>query len=430
MKASSAVQLYNPNNEIYLQVLDSMLGLFKIVWQQLDELEFEVSETTLTWDGNVVLKQEDKSDSIPWTLFKDGVRSLTISPSIEDREILAFLHTIKEVRALARDDPDDLLTLLWEQDFQHLRYRFVELGYDDVPRINPGPLVSGGGGRGAVPTQEETGQRLEREVIPSEEAPAGIAQVDDADATLYFLDDSEIKYLQGEIDREYRQNLRTNVLKILFEVFQLQDDPTIRAEILSIIDGIVPHLLAIGDFYSVTLVVQQLREMHECADELSTEQRKALAMIPVKISSPTALGQLIQSLDDAAVQPTPDEISEFFGELGPQVLETILTWMPKLTNDRVREVLRVVSRKIVQTHPAQAVTALKVRDVVVLLQTMEIVSTLKVERLAPEFGRLTKHADVEVRRSAVNAVRVTSRKVPQKTNSLPGNLFPAAMVKR
>ena len=114
MKAFAAVQLYSPNNQIYLQAVDSMRAAFTIVWQQLDELQFEVSETTLIWHDNVVLKQDDKSDSIPWTLFKDGVRSLTMSPSIEDREILALLHTIKHVRTLAAEDPDDLLTLLWE----------------------------------------------------------------------------------------------------------------------------------------------------------------------------------------------------------------------------------------------------------------------------------------------------------------------------
>ncbi len=158
-KAFSAVQLYGPNNQIYLQAIDSMRGAFTLVWQQLDELQFEVSETTLIWEGDVVLKQDDKSDSIPWTLYKDGVRSLTMSPSIEDREILAFLHTIKDVRMLAAEDPDDLLTLLWDQDFQHLRYRFIELGYDNVPRIDADALVSGGGG--AVASSEETQQRLE-----------------------------------------------------------------------------------------------------------------------------------------------------------------------------------------------------------------------------------------------------------------------------
>ncbi len=412
LKVFSAIQLYNPNNRIYLQALDNMRGAFTLVWQRLDELQFEVSETTLVWNDNVVMTQDDKLDSIPWTLFKDGVRSLTMLPSIEDREILAFLHTMKDVRTLAAEDPDDLLTLLWEQNFQHLRYRFVELGYDDVPRINPEALVSGGGG--AVPSPEETRRRLESDVGPSEETPAAIAQVDEADSTLYFLDDSEIKCLQGQIDREYRQNLRANVLKILFEVFQLQDNPTVRGEILSIVDGFVPHLLAIGDFHSVTLVVQQLREMHELADALSAEHRKILAMIPVKISNPTALGQLIQSLDDAAVQPTPDEISELFRELGPQVLDTIVAWMPQLTNERVRGVLRVVARRIVESHPAQAVAALRVQDVVALLQVMEIVSTLKVERLAPEFGKLTKHADVQVRRCAVDALGAIGSPIAMK----------------
>ena len=221
---------------------------------------------------------------------------------------------------------------------------------------------------------------------------------------MYFLDDHEITYLEGEIDREYRQNLRVNVLKILFEVFQLQNNATVRGEILTIVDSFVPHLLAVGDFHSVTLIVQQLRQMHESAEGMSADHRKLLAMIPVRISNPTALGQLIQSLDDAAVQPTRDEISELFAELGPQVLDTILTWIPKLTNERVREVLRVVARGIANAHPAQAVNALKAQDVMVLLQTLEVVATLKAERLASEFGKLTRHENVEVRRRAVDAL--------------------------
>ena len=404
LKTFSALQLYSPNNQIYLQAIDNMRGAFKLVWQQFDELEFEVAETTLTWDDKVVLTQEDKVDSIPWTLFKDGVRSFSMSPSIEEREMLAFLHLLKDARALASDDPDDLLTLLWEQDFQFLRYRFVELGFDDVPRIDRDALAGEGGGRAAAPSPEETRQRLESEVASSDETSSGAVMVDDVDSTLYFLDDHEITYLEGEIDREYRQNLRVNVLKILFEVFQLQNNATVRGEILTIVDSFVPHLLAVGDFHSVTLIVQQLRQMHESAEGMSADHRKLLAMIPVRISNPTALGQLIQSLDDAAVQPTRDEISELFAELGPQVLDTILTWIPKLTNERVREVLRVVARGIANAHPAQAVNALKAQDVMVLLQTLEVVATLKAERLASEFGKLTRHENVEVRRRAVDAL--------------------------
>ncbi len=402
VKAFSAILLYNPNNEIYLQALDSMRAALTLVWAQMDEVHFVVTETDLEWEEKKVLSQDDKSDSIPWTLYKDGVRAVTLTPGVEDREILAFLHVIKEARTLSPDDPDDLLTLLWEQDFQHVRYRFVELGYDDVPPIHPDTIASGPSED--RPSDDEARSRIAQETGPSEESPAGVVKVEDFDSTLYFLDDKEIDYLKGEIDREYQQNLRKNVLSVLFEVFELQETSTIRGEVLAIVDSFVPHLLAIGDLQSVALVVRKLRQMQEVPGELLAEQRQTMATIPVKISNPTALGQLIQSLDDAAVQPTQDEVSELFSELGPQVLDTILNWLPKLVNQRVQEVLRQVARGIAAEHPAQAVASLRTKDVVALLQTLQLLSTLKVERLGSEFGKLLLHADSEVRHEAVKAL--------------------------
>lgn len=401
-KALSAVQLYNPNNKIYLQAVDALRGALTLVWQRLDELQLQVSESALLWEDKKVLSQEDKSDSIPWTLFKDGVRSLTLSPGVEDREIVAFLHVIKDARVLAAEDPDDLLTLLWEEDFQHLRYGFVDIGSDDVPPIQADTPVSQSETTPVSPG--EIRGRLLREVEPSGDTPEGVVDVEDFHSTLYFLDDWEIEYLTGEIDQEYQQNLRAKVLEILFEVFELQQNTKVRGEIVSIIDSFLPHLLGVGDFQSVTLVVRQLRKILDETQELTPDQRKAITALPVKLANPTALGQLIQSLDDAAVQPTKDDIADFFTELGPHVLDTVLVWMPKLTNERVRETLRQVAQRIAQEHPEQVVTALKASDTVVLLQTIQLISSLKVARLAPDFGRLLRHADTKIRRAAVDAL--------------------------
>ena len=401
-KALSAVQLYSPNNKIYLQAVDALRGALTLVWQRLDELQLQVSESALLWEDKKVLSQEDKSDSIPWTLFKDGVRSLTLSPGVEDREIIAFLHVIKDARLLAAEDPDDLLTLLWEEDFQHLRYGFVEISSDDVPRIQADTPVSQSESTPVSPG--EIRGRLLREVEASGDTPEGVVDVDDFHSTLYFLDDWEVEYLTGEIDQEYQQNLRAKVLEILFEVFELQQNTKVRGEIISIIDSFLPHLLGVGDFQSVTLVVRRLRKLLDETQELTPEHRKAITALPVKLSNPTALGQLIQSLDDAAVQPTKDDIADFFGELGPHVLDTVLAWMPKLTNERVRETLRQVAERVAQEHPEQVVTALKTSDTVVLLQTLQLTSSLKVARLVPDFGRLLRHADTEIRRAAVDAL--------------------------
>lgn len=402
LKAFSAIQLYSPNNQIYLQAVEALRKALTRAWQQLDELQLQVTESALEWEDKKVLFQEDKSDSIPWTLFKDGVRSLTLSPGVEEREIIAFLHVIKDARRLAAEDPDDVLTLLWGGDFQHLRYGFVELGYDEVSRIQPDAVVSQS--ESTPPSAEGVRGRVLQELGPSGDTPEGVVDVEAFDSTVYFLDDSEIEYLTGEINREYQQNLRAKVLEILFEVFELQQNTKVRGEIISIIDSFLPHLLGVGDFQSVTLVVRRLRKLLDETQELASDHRKALTTLPVKLSNPTALGQLIQSLDDAAVQPTKDDIADFFGELGPHVLDTVLAWMPKLTNERVKETLRQVARRIAQDHPGQVVTALKTSDTVALLQTIQLISSLKVARLAPDFGRLLRHADTGIRRAAVDAL--------------------------
>src|SRR5207302_736699 len=74
-----------------------------------------------------VYNQEQRGESIAWTLYKDGVRSLAFKPGVEEAEIVNFLGVLQRARNLQADAADDLLTLLWAQDFQFVSYTFREL---------------------------------------------------------------------------------------------------------------------------------------------------------------------------------------------------------------------------------------------------------------------------------------------------------------
>ena len=66
----------------------------------------------------------------------------------------------------------------------------------------------------------------------TESKTAGFVNMADFDATLYFLDEREIEYLHAEIEREYQQDLRTNIVGTLFDIFEAQDDSTVRSEVI------------------------------------------------------------------------------------------------------------------------------------------------------------------------------------------------------
>ncbi|MEK6767535.1 MAG: hypothetical protein AABY85_00960, partial [Gemmatimonadota bacterium] len=165
-KALRAHQLYLPNNPVYQRATENLRAAFQPIWEATDDLALDVAESDLRWEGNVVYSNSSRSESIAWVFFKDGVRSFTLLPGVEQNEIVGFLDVVHKARNLQSEDSDDLLTLLWEKDFQRIRYVFQDLTSDVGGMSLPGsgegrvPATMPGGVAGAV--ADEVGETTSR----------------------------------------------------------------------------------------------------------------------------------------------------------------------------------------------------------------------------------------------------------------------------
>ncbi len=393
-KGLRAIQLYLPNNPVYQRSVTNVRSAFEPVWQECAELDLEVTETDLIWEGNVVLSQP-KAESLAWVLYKDGVRALTFAPGVEDAEVIRFLHVVNKARHLPPESNDDLLTLLWEENLETIRYDYVDLSaVDQHPLARP---------ESEPPTDAEEVRREVREEVEAERPP-GIVDIEEFDSTLYFLDPREIGYLKSEVDREYGQNLRGNVLSMLFDLLELQTYPTVRGELISIVDHFIPYLLAAGDFQAVAYVLREVHHVMERARELLDEHQHTLEELPAKLSQAESLAQLLQSLDEAHVHPTEEELGDLFRELRPEALETLLAWLPKLTNQRVRDLLSHAARRLAAAHPDRLAKAIQSDEESVVLEAIRVVGRVKLPPVVPALGGALKRDIPAVRQAAVKAL--------------------------
>ncbi len=118
VKGLRAFQMYLPNNPIYQRAVGNVRAAFQPIWSAgVDRLVLQVVETDIVWEEQVVYHQPNKTESLAWSLFKDGMRVLTLFPGVEEEEIVRFLEMVQRSRTLQADAGDDLLTLLWEQEF-------------------------------------------------------------------------------------------------------------------------------------------------------------------------------------------------------------------------------------------------------------------------------------------------------------------------
>ena len=409
-KGMRATQLYLPNNPVYQRAVENVRTAFRQIWQATDDLIFDVGETEIRWEDNAIYSQEQRNESIAWTLYKDGVRSLTFKPGVEDAEIVRFLAVLHQAKNLQADAPDDLLTLLWAEDFQFISYTFRELASENAVPIERSdtstPAIGGGGTPGGDAAGDaSTATTIRRQV--EEEAPPkreGLVSVDDFDTTLYFLDDKEIEYLHKEIEREYAQDLRGNVLGMLFDLLELQTYGTVRAELISILENFIPYLLGAGDFRSVAFILRECKVIMQRARELIPEHRKTLEGLPARLSQPGALSQLLQSLDEATSHPTEEELSDLFTELRAEALGTLMAWMPKLSNERVRNLVQNAAERLAQVHAAEVLKALASSDPAVQLEMVRLAGRLKLPGAPDGMGPLLERGERDLKLAVVEAL--------------------------
>ena len=394
VKGLRATQLYLPNNPVYQRAVDNIKGAFRQVWQATDDLHFDIGETELRWENAVVYSQDNRSESIAWTLYKDGVRSLTFKRGVEDGEIVKFLGVLQHAKNLLADAPEDLLTLLWTQDFQFVSYTFRELVSEDAVPIEAGETIPA-----TPPTAVR--QQVEEEAPPKRE---GLVSIDDFDTTLYFLDEKEVEYLKSEAEREYQQDLRRNVLSMLFDLLELQTYATVRGELISILENFIPYLLGAGDFRSVAFILRETHVILQRARELTPEHRQTLENLPTRLSQADALSQLVQSLDEASVHPTEEELSELFQELQPEALATLMGWVPKLTNERVKELVHKAAERLALANAAEVLKALASEDGAAQLEMVRLAGRLKLPGAPEGMGPLLEGGDRTLKLAVVEAL--------------------------
>jgi hypothetical protein len=398
VKAVRAHQLYLPNNPVYKGAIDAVRALFPPIWDRTDQLALRFSETEVKWFGHPVYTEATKSaDNLAWTFFKDGIREVVLVPGFEQDELVKLLDILQRVRK-ASPEEDDLLTLLWQADFATLRYRYVELGGDP----GAGGALSDGGNPPTAGTAGQVGDRMREEPEPTRSA---VVNMQDFDATLYFLDEKELDYLKQEVEREYASDLRQNVITILFDIYEAQAAPAVREEVSELIENLMLMLLASGQLRSVAYLLAETQVVVKRAPAMTPEQIDRLGRLPERLSSPEPLGQLLQGLDESADLPPQTELTHLFEQLRPVALGTVFAWMSRLQNAKVRPLLEAAADRLAGVNSAELVKLILSRDQRVATEAVRRAGAMKTSAAVPSMSKLLgESGDVPLRQATVQAL--------------------------
>ncbi|HEV8149568.1 MAG TPA: HEAT repeat domain-containing protein [Gemmatimonadales bacterium] len=404
VKGLRTFQMYLPNNPMYLRAQQAIHDAFLPIWSATQQLTLSVVESDLVWEEEVVYRQPVKTESFAWMLYKDGMRQLNLRPGVEEEEIISFLQVASHARLLANDAPDDLLTLLWEQEFAFIDYQFAELSGESGPALVP----QQDGGIGASVDADGAGAAEAREAVQaelgSELVGPAVGEREDFDSTLYFLDEQEIQLLKRQVDDEYRRDARRAAFDALLDTFELQPASVVREGILNIFDGLFPNLLNRGEFRIVAALLREFRTISQRVTVLSPELRARLESFQARLSDPAILSQLLQSLEEQEALPADEDLGQVLGELHSEGLETMLIFLPTLKRPAIRKILETSVDRLAAAHVAAVLELLGKPESQALAGAVGLCGRLQLQVAVPTLDRLVAHPDPQVRREAAVAL--------------------------
>ena len=299
---------------------------------------------------------------------------------------------------MAVDAGDDLLTLLWEQDFQFVSYHFAEVVTE--PWVYDPQAAS----MGAGPSDQNEVREVVRQEVESAPRPDGSVQLDEADATLYFLDETEIAQLTRQVEDEYQRDVRAASLAAIFDVFEVQGERGVRGEVVEILDSLFPHLLGRGQFRTVAMILREVRGLREKIQDQDAEASERLKGFVARLSAPATIGQVLEALDTAPELPSGEDLAEVLRELEAPALGAILEHLPRLTSETVQQVVQSAAARLATAHSAELVRLLKTLPAEALPAAMSLTAGLALHTAVPSLGDLVRHVAPEVRLSAVEAL--------------------------
>lgn len=361
---------------------------FERLWDAHPHVTVAVEEHGIAWEGETAY-QDDERDNLAFLLYKDGLRELAFYPGFEREDLGAFLERLARAQR-ARPDEDDLLTLFWEHDWLHFRYRYVEPLGEGVS------LPSSAGGAAPPPAAPEA-VREDAAVRPT------VAPEDFREA-LYFLDEGELRRLEAELDAELARDLWVDVVNALFD--RLEDGGPERQErVMRVLADVLPTLLGAGRLDTAAYVVGELVGVVTGGRELPPPVLRALRGLFDQLALPGTVEELVRTVEEAGTAVQQEALGQLLGYFPPVALGPLLRAGETSGSPVVRQTVRGAAERLGAAHRDHLAGLATDADPMVAAGAARLLGRLRVTAAAASLAALLKRPEAAVRLVAVEALQ-------------------------
>jgi HEAT repeat protein len=389
IKAKKNIRMYPENNPIYRNTLEDTSVRFTNFLDYRDEFKLQIKQNSISYESEELYSSTEKEDNLALFFFKDGLRELTFKKGLLRDELEEFLKII--AREFDREEiDDDIVTLLWEKDFQNIQYVVDEAFLVDIDEED-------------YETKAE--KKVKEQVTDDNDLMRayadGFSDDDRQEISIVPITDRDLQILVKELEKDSSSKIE-KLVSILFElVYQSEKQSDVDAT-FQFLRNATQFCMRYGDIALVNQIMKRTKDIME-EPSIKESGKNYFRMLSQYLGNEEITGYLAETLD-SSVEIDANVYEEFVGFLDKNAIQPLIKYLAELKTIRARknviDALIILGRKDIQMI-AKGLDDQRwylVRNIIYILR--KIADKRSTEYLL----RTVRHSDIRVRKEGIKAL--------------------------
>lgn len=248
-KTFSQMKIFSQEHDNVKAFADQLYSKLKEFLERYWKLEIDIDEFSFSHEGEIFLSQTQISKSLPFLLYKDGMKKIFFYKGLPQNEFFDFLNLLTRESNLPPEE-SDIVAAMWERDYSHIRYlapdEYLESKIGTgmkIPdyQVNKDELYSG-----KIDLKSEDRQALD-EALSRESSPGSplIEEIGD----IRLSEDENVK-LESLLEKDRRSSEEEDYFSLLVEILYLEKNPDkLNLSLNAMLSHLIKYKNA-GDFTS------------------------------------------------------------------------------------------------------------------------------------------------------------------------------------
>ncbi len=407
IKTVKAFRFHPPDHPTLKGLRDQLLRKFQFFLNKYPSFVIQVGEYDLSYKGKILYENRDVKTSLAYSLYKDGLREVRFVKGLEEWEVQGIIDILKGSENINPLE-EDIVTMIWEKDFGHIRYLATDEFLEETPVIIPDNVDEFRKNLVFKPLAHHVevdlaGEGSEEEVDLDKALSGGTGEpsrfVSDRSVTLLTPDEAE--GLRKEVEAEVDPIFVFDSLDILLEILALEKEQEPYQDAVNTLVNVLDAFLTLGKFVRATDLLKRVYLILKTYD-LQDWQIEKIGAILVDAGEEARIARIGKVLEKEEVRL--EEVNAYLSLLQKNSIQPLVKLLGELKNSKARRVFCDALAEIGRDAIELFIPFMEDRRWFLVRNIVYILGRIGKEQSLPYIQRAFNHEENRVRREAIQAL--------------------------